>query len=399
MPADSQKATRAQVKSHNKRLILKTIYKENQISRAAIARMTHLTRPTVSSIVAELMAERLVKEVGQRPSAGGKPATLLSVAEDSHCLIGIDLANSQFRGALLNLRGQVQHRFSLPVNNRDGEAALALVYELIDALVAAANSPLLGIGIGAPGLINAKQGIIHRAINLNWKNLPLRKLLQTRYARPVYIVNDSQIAALGEYTFGQTKNIANLIVLKVGRGVSSGIVLNGRLHYGDGFGAGEIGHVKIEEPGQLCRCGHYGCLETIASSQAIIKQAQAIFAGDPHSALHQFAASPEAITLETTRQAFQTGDRAMQTVIARVGESLGRAAANLVGALNIQRIVIAGSVSAFGKALLLPIQETMQQSAYAPLAENTQITLSQLGDDIVILGAAALLLSNELGIV
>ena len=399
MPADSQKATRAQVKSHNKRLILKTIYKENQISRAAIARMTHLTRPTVSSIVAELMAERLVKEVGQRPSAGGKPATLLSVAKDSRCLIGIDLANSEFRGALLNLRGQVQHRFSLPVNNRDGEAALALVYELIDALVAAANSPLLGIGIGAPGLINAKQGIIHRAINLNWKNLPLRKLLQTRYARPVYIVNDSQIAALGEYTFGQTKNIANLIVLKVGRGVSSGIVLNGRLHYGDGFGAGEIGHVKIEEPGQLCRCGHYGCLETIASSQAIIKQAQAIFTGDPRSALHQFAASPEAITLETTRQAFQTGDRAMQTVITRVGESLGRAAANLVGALNIQRIVIAGSVSAFGKALLLSIQETMQQSAYAPLAKNTQITLSQLGDDIVILGAAALLLSNELGIV
>ncbi len=399
MPANSQKATRAQVKSHNKRLILKTIYKENQISRAAIARITHLTRPTVSSIVAELIAERLVNEVGQRSSGGGKPATLLGIAEDSHCLIGIDLANSEFRGALLNLRGQVQHRFSLPVNNRDGKAALALVYQLIDTLVAAASNPLLGIGIGAPGLINAEQGIIYRAVNLNWQDLSLRKLLQTRYALPTHIVNDSQIAALGEYTFGQAENIANLIVLKVGRGVSSGIVLNGCLHYGDGFGAGEIGHVKIEEPGQLCRCGHYGCLETIASSQAIIKQAQSIFSSDPHSALHQFAASPEAITTETALQAFHAGDSAMQAVITRVGNNLGRAVANLVGALNIQRIVIAGSVSAFGDALLVSIQQTMQQSAYAPLAENTQISLSKLGDDIVILGAAALLLSNELGIV
>ncbi len=138
MSAGSQKATRAQVKNHNKRLILKTIYKQKQISRAAIARSTHLTRPTVSNIVAELMAERLVKEVGQTPSEGGKPATLLSVAEDSHCLIGIDLANSEFRGALLNLRGQVQHRLSLPVNDRNGESALA--YELIDALVAAARA-------------------------------------------------------------------------------------------------------------------------------------------------------------------------------------------------------------------------------------------------------------------
>jgi len=399
MSAGSQKATRAQVKNHNKRLILKTIYKQKQISRAAIARITHLTRPTVSSIVAELMGEGLVEEVGQKPSEGGKPATLLSVIDNSYHLIGIDLANSEFRGALLDLRGQIQHRFSLPVNDRDGESALALAYELIDGLVAAANSRLLGIGVGAPGLINAQQGVIYRAVNMDWKNLPLRDLLRARYNLPIHMANDSQIAALGEYTFGQAQNIANLIVVKVGRGTSSGIVLNGRLHYGDGFGAGEIGHVRMVEDGELCRCGHYGCLETIASSQAIVKQAKAIFERAPNSALHQFAATPEAITTEITIQAFQAGDEALQDTVADVGHHLGRAVAHLVSALNIQRIVIAGSAAGFGEALLQPIRQVMQQSAYTVLANNTQVSLSDLGIDIVILGAAALLLSNELGIV
>jgi len=399
MIATTQKATRKQTKAHNKRLVLKTIYDQGQISRADIARQTGLTRTTVSSLVAELLDEGLVEEIGYEPSKGGKPGTLLGVLDDSRHLIGIDLANSEFRGAVVNLRGEVKHRLSLAIDDRNGEAALALAHELIDALVATAESPLLGIGIGTPGLMDAERGVVREAVNLNWQNLPLGDLLEQRYNLPVYIANDSQVAALAEYTFGESQAVPNLIVVKVGRGIGAGIVINGQLHYGDGFGAGEIGHVKVIDNGERCRCGNYGCLETVISSRVIVKQAQAIATSHPRSPLAKIAAHPEAINTEVVLQSFAAGDETLQPLVVEVGKYLGIALANLVGALNIQQIVIAGTVARFGQPLLEPIRQEMQQRSLVALAQETELGISQLGSDIVILGAAALLLTYELGLV
>jgi N-acetylglucosamine repressor len=394
-----KKATRQQTKAHNTRLILKTIYDEGEISRADIARLTSLTRTTVSDAVAELIQQDgLVAEVGLGPSVGGKPPILLSVVDDARHLIGIDLAENEFRGAVINLRGKIKHRLSLPIHDRDGDSALALVYDLTDELVAVADSPILGIGIGTPGLMDARRGVVRNAVNLDWRDLPLGDLLEERYELPVYIANDSQVAALAEFTFGDSKDVSNLIVIKVSRGTGAGIVLNRQLYYGDGFGAGEIGHVAVVEDGELCRCGHYGCLETVTSSRAIVRRAQAIAKNDPHSTLHQFVATPEEINIDIVLQAFEAGDEALQQVIAEAGHYLGIAVANLVGALNVQRIVIAGSVARFGQALLEPIRQEMRQCSLAALASETHVEITSLGPDIVILGAAALLLTYELGL-
>jgi glucokinase-like ROK family protein len=399
MAATTQKATHEQTKNHNKRFILKSIYDQLQTSRADIARITGLTRPTVSNIVAELIEEGLVEEVGQGQSEGGKPPILLSVVDDSRHLLAIDLADSEFQGAVVDLRGRVIHRESLPVNDCNGEAALQLVYQLSDRLIKTATRPLLGIGIGAPGLIEAQAGIICKAVNLNWQDLPLRDLLAARYNVPIYLANDGHVAALGEYIFGQRRQTPNLVIVKVGRGVIAGIVLKGRLHHGDGSGAGEIGHIRVVEGGLLCRCGRRGCLETVTNSHAIERQARAIAQANPNSMLHHFAASPAALTLETVLQAFQAGDETLYPLIAEVGCYLGIAVAYLVGVLNVQHILICGSVARFGEPLLEPIRQEMKQRALALLANQTHIGLSNLGQDIVLQGAAALLLANELGLV
>jgi N-acetylglucosamine repressor len=399
MLSAKRKATRTQTKDHNKRLILKTIYDQRRISRADIARLTDLTRPTVSNIVAELMDDGLVAEVGQGPSKVGKPATLLSVADDSRHLIGVDLAESEFRGCVVNLRGKVRHRYSLPMNDRDGEAALALVYELVDELVACTDCALLGIGIGTPGLMDARRGIVRRAVNLDWHNLPLRDLLEERYHLPVYIANDCQVAALGEYVFGDKGDTSNLVVVKVGRGLGAGIVLNGQLYYGDGSGAGEIGHVVVVEGGTHCRCGRFGCLETVASSSAIIGHAQAIAQNNPDSSLHRYITSTADINADIVLQAFKAGDEELQQVIQVVGRYLGIAVANLVGVLNVHRIVIAGSAASFGQPLLSAVKQEMQQRSLSALTAETRVDFSNLGLDIVILGAASLVLSHELGLV
>ena len=245
-----KKATRSHTKTHNQRLILRTIYDHHQISRADIARRTGLTRTTVSNAVNILMRDGLVAENGQGSSAGGKPPILLKIVDNSRQLLGLDLANSEFQGGIFDLRGNLLHRATVPANERTGEDALGLVYNLIDQLLPLASSPLLGIGVGTPGLIDMRQGTIRTAVNLGWHNLPLRELLETRYNLPAHIANDSQTAALAEYTFGGSQAIPNLIVIKVGRGTSAGIILNGQLYHGTNVGASEIGHVRVVEGGE-----------------------------------------------------------------------------------------------------------------------------------------------------
>jgi glucokinase-like ROK family protein len=394
-----KKATRQQTKTHNTRLILKTIYDQGNISRADIARATRLTRPTVSAIVADLMAEDLVAEVGQGPSAGGKRPTLLAVAHNSFCLLCVDLGAQEFRGAIVDLLGEIDQRFYLPTNDQKGEAALQLIFQMIDTLMEAAPLPILGIGIGTPGIIDTHQGIIYEAVNLGWRDLPMQTLLQERYDLPVHLANDSQAAALGELVFGHSEKATNMVLVKVGSGISAGIVLNGRIYGGDNFSPGEIGHQMVLNGDKPCTCGSQGCLETVASSRAVIEGGNAIIQAQPDSILAQLAAEAPEVNLDLVLEAFAAGDTAVHALIGDVGRYLGTAVANLASILNIQQIIIGGQVSRFGETLLDAIRHEVDQQVLGRIAANTHIELNSLGSDMVILGAAAMVLSRELGVV
>jgi len=392
------KATRQHTRIHNSRLVLKTIYDQGQISRADIARATKLTRATVSEVIADLIDEGLVEEVGYGPSSGGKPPILLSIVDDSRHLIGVDLASGEFRGAVVNLQGDIRHRITLPLHGRDGEVALTLVYQIIDDLIAATDSPLLGIGIGAPGLMDAANGIVRKAVNMDWQDLPMRSLLEKRYKLPVYVANDCQLAALAEYAFGESGDVENLVMIKAEHGVGAGIVINGRLLHGDTFGAGEVGHIRVAEDGLHCRCGNFGCLETVASGMAIVQRARSIAQENPQSLLRRFADSPEEITVEAVCQALEDGDEAVRRLATEVGHYLGIAVANTIGLFGIRRIVLAGCVTCFGQVLFDAIEQEIAERCLQMVADETELRVSKMERDIVVLGASASVLTQELGL-
>ncbi|MBN2500589.1 MAG: ROK family transcriptional regulator [Anaerolineales bacterium] len=393
-----KKATRAQTKNHNKTLVLNAIYKNEDLSRADLSRLTHLTRSTVSDIVSELIEEGLVVELGYGQPSGGKPPVLLEVDKEARQIIGLDLASGEFRGALVNLRGEVQERVSIAINERSGDVALELVYELLEQLIGLAKTPVIGIGIGAPGLMDSEKGIVHSAVNLDWENLPIRDILCERYQLPVHIANDSQVSALAEYNFGDHERMQNLLVVKIGRGVGSGIVINQQLYQGDGFGAGEIGHIKVDEDGELCRCGNTGCLETKISSRALRQRVQAMILDHPDSGMQAFAKDIQAITLDEILAAYQAGVPEIVEIVEETGASLGKALAYMVSALNIHQVIVAGSVSQFGDGIVLPAASQFQSRILPNLASSTEIKVSDLGEEIVILGAAGMVLQYELGI-
>ena len=391
-----KKATQQQTKTHNSQLVLKTIYDMGKVSRADVARATQLTRTTVSDVAAELIARGLVEEVGHGASGGGKTPILLSVVSNSYHLIGIDLASDEFRGAVVNLRGEIIRTVAFPISSRSGEEALALVYKLVDTLIASNDRPLLGIGIGTPGLVDTSQGMVHQAVNLDWRDLPLGDLLKAHYNLPVYLVNDSQAAALAEYIFGGWPANQDVAVIKAGRGIGAGFVLGGRLFQGDAYSAGEIGHMLVAENGLPCRCGNVGCLETVAGERAILQRTSLLARAASQSSLSLL--TPEAITLEDLQKALGRGDEVAGQVVAEVGRYLGIAAAWLVSTLNVRRILLVGNLTCLGMPLLKVIQQEMRRHALASLAQETHFEFGRFGLDVVILGASALLLTQELGL-
>ena len=372
-----KKATHQQTKQHNRDLVLRTIFANESISRAEVARVTHLTRTTVSEIVNGLLTEGLVDEVGRGESIGGKSPILLSAVANSRYLIGLNLAQDKFIGAIVNLRGDIKEMVEAPVHDDNGQKALELVYQIIDQLMRKRIKPIVGIGVGTPGLVNTREGLVVNAVNLEWQNLPLGQLLEKKYKTPVSILNDSQATAIGEFVYGGGHAPdENLIVVNVKHGIGSGILVNGRLFQGDGGGAGEIGHVVVQENGELCRCGKRGCLETISSARAVLQQLKID-------------------SLDKAQSAFDSGDANARQVVTNAAHYLGISLANLIGTLNIQKIVITGDMTRFGNAWLDAVNASMQSAALSRLSEDTRLELGELDYRACILGASAFLLLND----
>jgi N-acetylglucosamine repressor len=413
MGKQPHKATQQQTKTYNSRLVLKTIYDNGLISRADVARATHLTRTSVSDLVTELQEQGLVEEAGQArtiyetdratPSRGRTPI-LLGVVPDGRHIIALDLANDEFRGAVVNLRNDILYSTTVRLAGSGGDEALDLIYDLVDNLLAwhpeGTRRPVLGIGIGTPGLVDSPNGVVVRAVNLEWQNLPLGRLLQERYKVPVYVANDSQVAALAVYMLESTGSSSDqsMVVIKIGHGISAGIILDGHLFHGDGGGAGEIGHVAVVDNGVRCRCGNIGCLETVVSDLAITRRARELSSSHTNSILNRLASNPGAITVDMVVQAARACDPAALEIVRETGRYLGIAAANLVGALDIRRILVLGNLAQLGEPLHQAIRQEMVKRALPMLAEKTRIELAPYNPDIVLLGASALLLTRELGL-
>lgn len=376
------KATSRETREHNERLVLATIYDQGPLSRADVARLTGLTKTTVSDVVEGLLATGLSREMGRGPSTGGKAPILLEVPDAARLLVGVDLGDRVFTAAAVNLRGEILRRFEVPSEDADGEEALGLAMTLMDRVIATIEGPVLGIGVGAPGLVDTTDGTVVEAVKRDWRELPLGAMVAERFKVPVYVANDSQAAALAEHVFTETRG-ANMIVIKVGQGIGAGIVLNGELFQGDRFGAGEIGHTVVDPNGKLCRCGRLGCLETVASARAVLES------------LSELHGRP--VSMDQAIADFRRGDPQVRAVVLEAATRLGEAVASLIGALHVCRIVLAGTMAGFGEPWLRAVDTAASNRALAALSSDTTFELGRI-DDIVVLGASALLMTHELGL-
>lgn len=392
------KATRQYTRDINERLILRTIYDLGDVSRADLARLTSLTRTTVSDVIQSLIERELVEEIGQSSAATvGRAPVLVRIHDHGRVVLAVNVSRQLVEGALVSLRGNVISRIVQPRGDCEGPALVDLIIEVVDLLMLTNQRLLIGIGVATPGMIDPTDGHIIRSVDLNWSNLPLGRLLQSRYDVPVIVTNDSHALALSEYLFGEWRGTANMIVLYLAEGIGAGLILNGRLFTGDGFGVGEIGHLSLVEHGIPCRCGNRGCLEKAAALPAVLRRAAELAVELPTSRLAQYGHA-SAPTLDDLVEALQDGDPAAQLVAAELSRHLAPVLAALASMLSIHRVVISGPLAALGDALLPFLQQALAERMLPDVLRRTQLRVQPPNQDGVLLGAAAPVLMRMLGL-
>lgn len=341
----------------------------------------------MSDLVAELEDDDLVIKLGTGPSAGGKPPTLYGLNSGARSIITVDLSDGERAGSVLNLKGTCVYRSAPSQTSLQGQAGIDQLDEMIDELLAEAPSPPLGIGIGTPGVI--EDGTVVEASFFDWHDVPLRTLLNERYDLPVHIINNSRAAALAEYSFGG-HDAENLLVIKIGNGVGAGVVLDGRIHGGEDSAAGEIGHVVVDPNGLQCFCGKVGCLETMAAAPRLLDAFGPFLDEEPESLIDGLRAAGVAAA---------RGDRGILQAIDEVARTLGRVLSTTVAILDVHKVVITGIVSHLGDPFLDRLSSEIDSAVLPALASKLELCYGRTGDRAVRMGAAALVASQELGVV
>ena len=360
-------------RSHNRALVLQILYTTGAQSRADVARETGLTRVTVSDLVAGLIAEGLVVELGQREDARpGKPATLIDVDRAAFRIVGVDLSEHQrFLGAVIDLDGGIVARAEVDRAGATGERAVTLVIELVRELLQSTTIPVLGIGVGSPGVVDPL-GVVRSAPNLGWSDVALQARLAEEFDLPVHVGNDANVAVLAEH--GST-HLDDLLLVKIGHGVGAGLIIGGRPVIGGGFAAGEIGHVVVgTDGGPRCACGKHGCLEAWLAVPRLTAQLDALDASAPDAA------------------------SARDEILREAGRRLGIVLAPVVGALNLSEVVLSGPAELLDGALHEATVDTLRMRTMAEHNRDLRLRMTEQAEDVVLRGAAVMVLSGQLGV-
>lgn len=309
-------------------------------------------------------------------------------------VIGVDLGGTQIRAIRTDLDGEKVVRFQLPTEAKSGgEAVLERIFTATEEVMREVEpEEVVGIGIGAPGPMDA-EGRIYDPPNLpDWGDFSLTERIRDRFDRPAFAGNDANLAALGEHRFGAGQGVDDMVYMTVSTGIGGGIISGGRLLLGARGYAAEIGHQTLVIDGPICGCGQPGHLEALASGPSIARNAKERLAAGASSTIADFGGE---ITGESITKAAQAGDELARELFAETGFYIGLGLVNLIHILEPQRVLIGGGVSQAGDFLFEPIRETVHQRVMSPIYRVVEIVPAALGADVGLMGAVALVLSNS----
>jgi len=394
------------VKLHNLQVVLLSLLHETNLSRVQLAKKTNLSNTTITNLIAELIGAGVVSEVEETASEPGelrpvgRPRTSIQIEPNSRLVVGVHIGVGLFRVCVANisnemLQSQVMH-FDVAI---PAEQVLAQIVKTVETVILACGverSRILGIGVGASGLVDFQTGVNLLAPNLNWHDVPLRDYLLQALNLPVVVDNNVRTMALGETYFGAGRGVDSLAFVYGRTGVGAGLIFKGQVFRGSTKGAGEIGHTTILlRGGELCRCGNRGCLETLISEDAILRQADQISRLYPQGILAQTISDENDISpIERVFRAGRAGDETVRAMLADRAFYLGVALTSVVNLFNPELILLGGIFSRGQDFFLQPVIQTVSQMSFGGMGKRVRIESTSFGWKAGVLGASALALMN-----
>jgi glucokinase-like ROK family protein len=393
-----------QVKVHNIQAILLTLLREKQYSRVELAKKLSLSNTTITNLTTELLAQGIIAEEPDENSdelrSVGRPRKMLRLVPKARYVIGIHIGVKIIRIAIIDLFANIvqcdSYFFEL---DQKPESVIQNIVQLTENLIQSSKidkAKVIGIGVGAPGLVNHDLGINVLAPRLNWENVPIRELIESQINIPVCVDNNVRTMALAEAFFGDGRGVSVLAFVYGRIGVGSGIVVNEQVFRGSGAGAGEIGHTTIiPKGGKQCTCGNTGCLETLLSEPVWIQHIEEIASENPESLIASYLRAEDDRTyMERVFSAARDGDQTVLDFIEDRACYLGIALANLINILNPEMIILGGMFSQGGDLIIPAAEAKMREAAFAGLGENVELLVTSFKTHAGVIGAGALALTR-----
>lgn len=375
----------------NRLRVVDALRRHGTLSRADISRATGLSRSTVSTLVADLHRLGFVtagagNEASDGPAPVGRPPLMLRLDAPAGITVGLDFDHTRVRVAVSDLSRNVltERAVELDVDGdapRALETAASLIgHALADAGVDAAH--LLGVGVAMAGPVDPARRRLHDSpILVDWTGVDAAAELRDRLGVPVHIENDANLGALAEATVGAARSARTAIYVQLSSGVGAGLIVEGQLFRGSAGVAGEIGHFIVDEGGLPCRCGRRGCLETLVSGPAIVRQVS--------------EQRHEPLSLDQTIALAGAGDAVCAAAIERAGRIVGRVVGEACNLLNPEMVVVGGELSAAGDLLLEPLGSALRETALPASTRDLEVVSGELGDTANLLGAVALAIARS----
>lgn len=386
--------------------ILRLIHEKSKISRIELAKRTGSSAASITAIAHRLIGKRLIVESGQASTHFGRKPVLLSVRNDAGYVVGVDLGSFFIRVVVADINGNLVYKVQAETELSQGrERVLGRTFRLIEKAMKesrVARSSIKGIGIGHSGVIDIKRGVVlslpRAGQMLEWKNVPLRSILEEKFDLPCALEDTVRTRAIAEKHFGLGKHISDFIYIDVGMGIGATLFIEDEIYRGPGGNAGEFGHMTVDERGPLCSCGNSGCVEALASCSAIIQTARAAVERGVNTKVRDLAGgNPENISIEIIAQAAMENDNLAFRVLHDAVSHIAVALADVVNLLNPKVIIFGGALFQSAPQLLLDeIKRPVKQRALEKSANEVELKVSTLGSEAGALGAARLISQTAL---
>jgi len=367
------------MKKQNQKNILSLIKDEDGISRAQIADKLKISRATVTNIVRELISYELVQESAVGKSRGGRRPMLLNLNSKGAFVIGIEWGIDSVKAVLLNLKAKIIADDQIKVISYDFEEYKDITFKLIEKYQEQLedSNKIIGIGLGIHGLVDPEKGLSIFTPHFNWEQINIKKIIAEKFDYQIFIDNDVRMMAAGEIWQGRD----DFIFINTGSGIGSALVFKSKLHYGNNYAAGELGHMKIKDGGPKCHCGKNGCLESLASEESIISR-------------YKELKNIEDITFKEIINRYQAHEKEALLVVNDALKYFSRAISNILNILNPEAVIIGGLFAEYDQLLLKKVHKIITEDTLNQIADNLKITTAFYKDFAGAAGAAEKVLNN-----